>query len=262
MAHPDYTMKKIKEFLMAIERPKEVLVISTWPIETDFYQQNYGSFRSTFSFYWSNYPILPFLEHFLPNVKWIWLSEASCYAYGEAKRGAGFMKENLIYYDLGHELHIGSVQQGQLLTPSLDTEASHQLVLPYPKDDKVGVCFFHKGCLSGKISLYALEENYHFKPELKEKTSSFLLKMVSYYLGQSIYNLYTSYRYDCFILGGELVKLWPSLIEETRQAFVENNHDYFSLPVPLNDFICSDELKEEAVLLGAFLWEKERLVIR
>ncbi|MGF1524423.1 MAG: ROK family protein [Leptolyngbyaceae cyanobacterium] len=186
-------------------------------------------------------------------------TDVNAAALGEYHWGNGEGCETFLYLTVGTGIGGGAMVNGKLVHGLLHPEMGHILI---PQDVAVdpfpGACPFHRNCLEGLASGFAIEKRWQQKAALLPADHP-AWALEAHYLAVSLVNFILTFAPERIIIGGgvmEQQQLFPLVRSQVRQRMSV----YLKLPKIMNEidtYIVSPKLGNKSGIMGAFVLAKQ-----
>ncbi|MEM1242697.1 MAG: ROK family protein, partial [Cyanobacteria bacterium P01_H01_bin.26] len=181
-------------------------------------------------------------------------TDVNAAALGEYRWGHGTGLGTFIYLTIGTGIGGGVVVGGQPIHGLLHPEMGH-ILIPHDLsvDPFVGSCPFHRDCLEGLASGFAMEKRWQQQAEsLPADHPAWPLE--AHYLSTGLINFILTLSPERIILGGG-VMAQPRLLPLIRSQVRERLGAYLEVPKIMTDvdnYIVPPKLGNKAGIMGAF----------
>lgn len=181
-------------------------------------------------------------------------TDVNAAALGEHRWGSAKGLESFIYLTVGTGIGGGGLVRGQPIHGLLHPEMGH-ILIPHDLsvDPFVGSCPFHRDCLEGLASGFAMEKRWAQKAaSLSADHPAWALE--AHYLAIGIVNYILTFSPERIVLGGGVMaqkQLFPLI----RSQVCEKLNAYLDVPEITNDiaaYIVPPQLGSQSGIMGAF----------
>ncbi|MEM9979969.1 MAG: ROK family protein [Cyanobacteria bacterium P01_D01_bin.2] len=188
-------------------------------------------------------------------------TDVNAAALGEYRWGHGTGLGTFIYLTIGTGIGGGVVVGGQPIHGLLHPEMGH-ILIPHDLsvDPFVGSCPFHRDCLEGLASGFAMEKRWQQRAEsLPADHPAWPLE--AHYLATGLINFIFTLSPERIILGGG-VMAQPRLLPLIRSRVRERLGAYLEVPKIMTDidnYIVPPKLGNKAGIMGAFVLAQQAI---
>lgn len=191
-------------------------------------------------------------------------TDVNAAALGEYQWGNAQGLENFIYLTVGTGIGGGGMIGGQLIHGLVHPEMGHILIPHDVKVDSfVGACPFHKDCLEGLASGFAMEKRWGQKGSaLPSDHPAWALE--AHYLSLGLVNFIVTLSPQRIIIGGGVMEQ-KQLLSMVRAQVQEQLNNYLDVPEiiqAIDNYIVPPKLDGKAGFAGAFALAKQALAAR
>ena len=181
-------------------------------------------------------------------------TDVNAAALGEGRWGNGQGLDTFLYLTVGTGIGGGAMVNGKLLHGLLHPEMGH-ILIPHDRsaDPVPGTCPFHKDCLEGLASGFAIEQRWQQQAtSLPADHPAWALE--ANYLATGLVNYILTFSPQRIIMGGGVMGQ-PQLLPMVRKQVVKKLNGYLKVPQLIKDidtYIVSPGLGDRAGITGAF----------
>ena len=223
------------------------------PVAVNPNSSKFGWFLNTPKPGWQQVDFVGKIQQAL-NVKVGFDTDVNAAALGEYRWGNAQGLENFIYLTVGTGIGGGGMIGGKLIHGLLHPEMGHVLIPHDPVADPFeGSCPFHKDCLEGLASGFAMEQRWGKKGiELPLDHPAWALE--AHYLALGLVNFILTLSPQRIIMGGgvmEQKQLFP-MVREQVQLQLNSYLDVPEIGQGIDRYIVPPKLGGKAGLSGAF----------
>ncbi len=191
-------------------------------------------------------------------------TDVNAAALGEYQWGNAQGLETFIYLTVGTGIGGGGLVGGKPIHGLLHPEMGHILIPhDFTADPFLGCCPFHKDCLEGLASGFAMEKRWGQKgASLPVEHPAWALE--ANYLATGLVNFILMLSPERILLGGGVMEQ-KQLLGQVRNQVREKLNAYLCVPQitdNIEDYIVSPGLGSKAGILGAFVLAQQALLTR
>ena len=255
---PAKTLGQVVDFFreqQAAEGAIEAIGIGAFgPVGVNPDSSKFGWFLNTPKPGWQQVDFIGLIQRELGVEKIGFDTDVNAAALGEYRWGAAQGLENFIYLTVGTGVGGGGMIGGKLIHGLLHPEMGH-ILIPHDveADPFVGACPFHRDCLEGLASGFAMEKRWGQKgASLPPDHPAWALE--ARYLAMGLVNFILTLSPQRIIIGGGVMEqklLFPMVRREVRSLL----NNYLDVPDILQDidsYIVPPKLGAKAGFSGAF----------
>ncbi|MFB9757536.1 ROK family protein [Ectobacillus funiculus] len=228
------------------------------PVDLHKSSSTYGYITSTPKPYWGQFNFLGEIQKEFP-IPIGFDTDVNAAALGEKEWGAARDVDSCMYMTVGTGIGVGAVVNGELLHGLTHPEMGHIFIRRHEKDLFEGSCPYHKDCLEGMASGYAIEKRWGKKGIELARTAK-VWELEAYYLAQAIANYILILSPKKIVLGGGVMKQ-QQLISMIRNRVTGLLNGYLQheniTSGQIEDYIVLPSLGENAGLCGALALAKK-----
>ncbi len=243
----DETLGNIYHFFGANEPISALGVGAFGPLNLDIASLDYGAMHNTPKPGWENVNLKTLLsEHFKVPIT-IDL-DVNAAALGELHFGVAKGLNNFVYLTLGTGIGGSLIMDGKVTHGIRNLEMGHMRI-PHEtfSNGFEGTCPFHKDCLEGIASGYAMEQRYHQKAELLDSSADEAIwGLEASYIAVALNNIMMTFGPEVIILGGSLMKN-TGILEAIHHDVATHINGYMTFP-DLNTYIVRSSGETNGVL--------------
>lgn len=254
---PDETLGRVVEFFrQQQERQGEIGAIGIGafgPVDVNPDSPKFGWFLNTPKPGWQQVDFVGLVQREL-GVKVGFDTDVNAAALGEHRWGNAQDVENFIYLTVGTGIGGGGMVGGKLIHGLLHPEMGH-ILIPHDRetDPFEGACPFHKDCLEGLASGFAMEQRWG-QPGASLPADHPAWALEAKYLAMGLVNYIVTLAPQRIILGGgvmEQAQLFP-MVRKQVQAQLNSYLDVPAITQEIDSYIVPPGLGSHAGLAGAF----------
>lgn len=174
-------------------------------------------------------------------------NDATASAVGEHAAGAGKGYDDIAYVWAGRGINVGLVLRRASWKGRLHPEAGHILPRRHEAEpDAKGGCINHEGCMTGLAALPSI----YLRREAGMKESK-IVERVAFYFAQLCMNVTLIAAPGRIVIGGEIVRELPTLLDHVRKEYVRliGNYPRYTQQAR-DDFIQPSKHSHMAAVLG------------
>lgn len=254
---PDQTLGRVVEFFQqqqALHGEIDAIGIGAFgPVDVNPSSSKFGWFLNTPKPGWQQIDCVGLIQREL-GVKVGFDTDVNAAALGEHRWGNAQDVENFIYLTVGTGIGGGGMIGGKLIHGLLHPEMGHILI---PQDQATdpfaGACPFHKNCLEGLASGFAMEQRWGQKgASLPADHPAWALE--ARYLAMGLVNYIFTLSPQRIILGGGVMEQ-KHLFPRVREEVLKQLNLYMDVPAltqDIDNYIVPPGLGNHAGLAGAF----------
>ena len=261
---PEETLAKVIDFFQQQEKQEgelESIGIGAFgPVDVRESSPTFGWFLDTPKPNWQQVDFVSVIKRKF-SVPVGFDTDVNAAALGEHQWGNAQGLETFIYLTVGTGVGGGGLVGGQPIHGLLHPEMGHILV-PHDRtiDPFPGCCPFHKDCLEGLASGFAMEKRWGVKGvSLPEDHPAWALE--ASYLATGLVNFILVLAPERIIIGGGVMEQ-KRLFSMVRKEVQNKLNNYLSVPQiteSIEDYIVPPKLGGKAGILGAFALAKRAL---
>lgn len=251
---PEETLEKVSEFFKDNARGKlhAIGLACFGPLDLGPESNHYGQITKTTKPDWSGTDVRGVLSARLQTPVFI-DTDVNGAALGEYLWGAGKGYPTLLYLTVGTGIGGGLLVDGKPHHGLIHPEMGHiRIPHDHKKDPFSGGCPFHRDCLEGLASGYALEKRWGVRGETLPPEHP-AWKLEAEYLGSALANYALMLSPQRIILGGGIMQQ-KFLYDLVRDEVRRNLNGYLSHPAiieGIESYIVPPGLGDQAGVLGA-----------
>lgn len=239
---PEETMPRIFNYF----KDKEISALGVaafGPVSVNKKSPKYGYILDTPKLAWKNYDLLGAIKKEI-HVPIGLDTDVNGSCLGEMTYGCAKGLDSVIYITIGTGVGVGVAINGKLLHGMLHPEAGHILLPLNEKDEKGGICPYHKNCFEGLAAGPSIEARWG-KKAVELAGQDEVWEMESFYIAQALMNYVLTLSPQKIILGGGVMhqeQLFPLIRKKTAEllnGYINtpelNDMDNYIVPASLHD---------------------------
>lgn len=255
---PKETLAQVVDFFrqqQTPERPIESIGIGAFgPVDVNPKSPKFGWFLNTPKPGWQQVDFVGLIQRELGIANVGFDTDVNAAALGEYRWGSAQGLENFVYLTVGTGVGGGGMIGGKLMHGLLHPEMGHVLVRHDKSADPFeGACPFHKDCLEGLASGFAMEKRWGKKGDaLSPDHPAWALE--AHYLALGLVNYILTLSPERIIIGGGVMEQ-KQLFPMVRQQVFELLNGYLDVPEITQDidsYIVPPKLGGRSGFAGAF----------
>ena len=261
---PEETLSKVVDFFReqqaAVGEISAIGIGAFGPVGVDPKSSKFGYFLNTPKPGWQQIDFVGKVTQEL-GAKVGFDTDVNAAALGEHRWGNAQGLDNFIYLTVGTGSGGGAMVNGELLHGLLHPEMGHMMV-PHDleADPFVGACPFHKDCLEGLASGFAMEKRWG-KKGAELPSDHYAWELEAHYLALGLMNLILTLSPQRIIIGGG-VMTQTQLFPMVRAQVIQRLNSYLDVPAITQDidrYIVPPKLGGRAGFAGAFALAEQAL---
>jgi len=262
---PTETLSQVADFFRqhhTSQKPIESIGIGSFgPVGVNPKSPKFGWFLNTPKPSWQQIDFVGFVQRELGIHCIGFDTDVNAAALGEHRWGNAQGLDNFIYLTVGTGVGGGGMIGGQLIHGLLHPEMGH-ILIPQDKnaDPFEGACPFHKNCLEGLASGFAMEKRWGKKADTLPPNHP-AWKLEAHYLALGLVNYILTLSPERIIVGGGIMEqkqLLP-MVRQQVQSLLNGYMDVKAIAQNIDSYIVSPKLGEKAGFSGAFALAEQAL---
>lgn len=222
------------------------------PIDVDPASPTYGSITATPKPGWQNVDVAQrLIRRFAVPTGFD--TDVSGAALAEGRWGGARGLESFCYTTVGTGVGVGVISSGRPVRGLGHAEVGHLRIARAPGDDWPGACIYHRDCVEGLASGFAVEKRTGRRGETIGADDP-VWALVAHALAGMCHNLVLTAVPQRILIGGSVANHQPQLLPMIRAALVESLAGYAQadrIAAGIEDFIAAPALGDQAGPMGA-----------
>jgi len=261
--NPGETMPLVLEYINSVRKQYTIDAMGLavfGPADLNAASKTFGYITTTPKIAWQHFDILGLLRRTTSLPVGIDL-DVNASALGEQKWGAATNLSDFLYMTVGTGIGVGAIVNKQLLHGLSHPSMGHIIVRHDRENDPyAGSCPYHKDCLEGLASGFAMCERWQVSHagELDEKHKAWALEVE--YLSQAVIDYTNCFSPQRLIMGGGVMK-HAQLIKRISVGLLEYFRDFKTYPLKkdIDSYLVKPKLGDNSGFLGAFILAEHSL---